>query len=315
MMAESAPLVTIVVPAYQAAQTVGETLASLSAQTYRNMEVIVVDDGSLDGTAQVVQQAVTRSVGNVHLLRQENAGQAAALNAGWKQASGVYLGYLGADDVLYPHAIAKVVQFLEVHVEFIGAYPDYDLIDANSKVIRRVRAPDYDPHDLVELVVCQPGPGALFRRRAFEQTGGWDPSLQQMPDFDFWLRLTKYGMLARFAEPLAGFRVHEQSLTFGAPTVSRSEEAPKLMAAFLTDAPKHRWNSARAMAWSHVIAARLHLRAGRLGLALRHLKTALQYDTTIVVHPRLWRLLAGGAFGQLRYRLSARTRPTDKKKT
>ena len=310
-MSESTPPVTIVVPAYQAAQTVGETLASLSAQTYGNLEIIVVDDGSSDGTAEIVQQAVTRSNGHVCLVRQKNAGQAAALNAGWKQASGAYFGYLAADDVLYPNAITKMVQFLETHLEFIGAYPDYDLIDANSKVIRSVHAPDYDAHDLVELIVCQPGPGALFRRLAFEQTGGWDPSLSQMPDFDFWLRLTRFGTLARVPEPLAGFRVHEQSLTFAAPTVSRSEEAPNLVAAFLADAPEDRWNSGRAMAWSHIIAARLHLRAGRLRAACRHLHKAFHYEVGIIAQPRFWRLLVGGALGQLRYRLLQTTGAVD----
>jgi GT2 family glycosyltransferase len=302
-MTANSPRVTIVIPAYQAAGTIGEALASLTAQTYSNLEIIVVDDGSTDATAKIVRQIATKSHGRIRTFWQENAGQAAALNAGWAQASGVYLGYLGADDVLYASAVETLVHFLEAHGEFFGAYPDYNLVDAHSKVIRRVYAPDYDSRDLIERSICQPGPGALFRRAAFECTGGWNPSLRQMPDFDFWLRLSRYGALARLAEPLAGFRVHEQSLTFAAPTVSRSEEAPNLMAAFLADAPKDRWNSARAMAWSHIIAARLHLRAGRLRAACRHLNEAFHYEVGIVAQPRFWRLLVGGALGQLRYRL------------
>jgi hypothetical protein len=58
-----------------------------------------------------------------------------------------------------------MVQFLKAHPEFVGAYPDYDLIDADSKVIRHIRAPDYSAQDLIELIVCQPGPGALVRHR------------------------------------------------------------------------------------------------------------------------------------------------------
>jgi glycosyltransferase involved in cell wall biosynthesis len=305
--AENSPCVTIVIPAYQAADTIGEALASLFAQTYTNLEIIVVDDGSSDETAEILQQAATKSDGRMRSFRQENAGQAAALNAGWRQASGAYLGYLGADDVLYASAIAKMVQFLEAHPEFVGAYPDYDLIDADSKVIRRIHAPDYDARDLVERFICQPGPGALFRRAAFERTGGWNSSLRQMPDFDFWLRLSHYGALARVAEPLGGFRVHERSQTFAAPSVSKSEEPPILMAAFLAEATAGRWNAARAMAWSHIVAARLHLRAGRLRPSLRHLKKALGYHAAIIIQPRFWRLIVGGTFGQLRYRLQAVT--------
>jgi glycosyl transferase family 2 len=310
---ERGPRVTIVIPAYQAAETIGEALESLTGQTYPDLEIIVVDDGSSDSTAEIVQQSAAKSNLRIRLLHQENAGQAAALNVGWGQASGAYLGYLGADDVLYASAVAKLVQFLEAHPEFVGAYPDYDLIGADSKVIRRVHAPDYDARDLVERFICQPGPGALFRRVAFEQTGGWNSSLRQMPDFDFWLRLTRYGALARVVEPLGGFRVHERSQTFAAPSVSKSEEPPILMAAFLAEATGGQWNAARAMAWSHIVAARLHLRAGRLRPSLQHLKKALAYDAAIIIQPRFWRLIAGGTFGQLRYRLLAVTRPANDK--
>jgi hypothetical protein len=301
------PPVTIVVPAYQAADTIRETLVSLIGQTYAKLEIVVVDDGSSDSTNDVVQE-VARSDSRIRLFRQGNAGQAAALNSGWRRSSGVYLGYLGADDVLHQNAVERIVQFLEVHPEYIGAYPDYDLIDASSKVVRRIRAPDYDPNALVEQFICQPGPGALLRRAAFERTGGWNPALRQMPDFDFWLRLTSYGELARFPESLAGFRVHERSQTFAASSVAGSEEPPQLMAAFLANTTGNRWSAARAMGWSHIMAARLHLRAGRMRPMLRHLKRAMQYDAAIGVQPRFWRLLAGGAFGQVRYRFLATTR-------
>jgi glycosyltransferase involved in cell wall biosynthesis len=159
---ENAPRVTIVVPAYQAADTISEALASLTAQTYANLEIIVVDDGSTDSTGEIARQAAAKSNGRLRTFRQENAGQAAALNFGWRRSSGAYLGYLGADDVLYATAVETMVEFLKAHPEIVGAYPDYHLIDA--QVIRRVFAPDYNVRDLVERFICQPGPGALFRR-------------------------------------------------------------------------------------------------------------------------------------------------------
>ena len=312
--AQRSPQVTIVIPAYQAAGTIGEALASLTAQTYVNLEILVIDDGSFDSTAEIARQAAAQSNGRIDVFRQENAGQAAALNVGWHRASGTYLGYLGADDVLYADAVAKLVQFLEAHSEYVGVYPDYDLIDLRSKVIRRIHAPDYDARDLVENFICQPGPGALFRREAFEGIGGWNPELRQMPDFDFWLRLSRYGALAHLAEPLAGFRVHEQSQTFAAPPVSNSEEPPKLMQAFLAGAAANGWNAARAMAWSHVMAAQLHLRAGRVRQMLQHLRKAVRFDAAIIAQPRLWRLLAAAILGQPRYRLLGATRAADSKK-
>ena len=85
---ENAPRVTIVVPAYQAADTISEALASLTAQTYANLEIIVVDDGSTDSTGEIARQAAAKSNGRLRTFRQENAGQAAALNFGWRRSSG-----------------------------------------------------------------------------------------------------------------------------------------------------------------------------------------------------------------------------------
>jgi hypothetical protein len=85
------------------------------------------------------------------------------------------------------------------------------------------------------------------------------------------------------------------------------------MTAFLAGSTAGQWNAARAMASSHIVAARLHLRAGRLRPSLWHLKKALAYDATIIIQPRFWRLISGGIFGQLRYRLLAVTRRADDK--
>lgn len=306
------PLVSIVVPAYQAAATIGETLASLAAQTWDRLEVVVVDDGSSDATGDIARSAAARSNGRIRYVRQDNCGQSAALNAGWGQSSGAYLGYLGADDVLYPGCVATLVRILEQRPDLLGVYPDYDLIDAASRVIRRVHAPDFDPRDLVERGICQPGPGALFRRAAFDLTGGWNRGLRQMPDYDFWLRFVRFGTLARVPEPLAGFRVHEDSQTFAAPSATKSEEPPALMRAFLAEASPGQWNQGRAMASAHTLAARLHLRAGRVGPALRHAMSALAQEPAIAVQPRFWRFLASGALGRLRYRLTASTQSSSR---
>src|SRR5450755_1373795 len=98
----------------------------------------------------MAQEASRRSNGRMRYMRQANAGQAAALNSGWAQSSGEYLGYLGADDVLYPEAVARLVEYLERNPVPLAVYPDYDLIDAKSKIIRRIYAPDYDARQMVE---------------------------------------------------------------------------------------------------------------------------------------------------------------------
>jgi hypothetical protein len=112
-----------------------------------------------------------------------------------------------------------------------------------------------------------------------------------------------YGTPARVAERPARFRVHELSLTFGAPSVSRSEDAPTLMTAFLTNATEGQWNSVRAMAWSHIGICAPDA-CGRLGGTFKGLCVA-----TPQLRPNaFWRLVAGAAFGPLRSRPLKTTR-------
>jgi glycosyltransferase involved in cell wall biosynthesis len=306
----SSTRVSIVVPAYDAEETIAETLSSLMAQTYANLEVIIVDDGSSDQTAEIAQVAASGSNGRMRYMQQENAGQSAALNVGWAEASGGYLGYLSADDVVYPDALATLADFLDRNPPILAVYPDYDLIDAESKVIRRVYAPNYDPREMVEQSVCQPGPAVLFRKEAFTRTGGWNCDFKQMPDFEFWLRLGRSGPMARLPRALAGFRVHDRSQSFAIPSETKSEEPVRLIEGFLAAGSAADWNAARAKAWAHVLSARLHVRAGRLRQALRHLRLAWQHDSSVSRHVRFWHLLGSGAFGRIRYRL---TNPVSKR--
>ena len=299
------PVVSIVVPAYNAAETIAETLRSLAAQTYPALEVIVVDDGSSDSTGVAAQEIVSRHSILMRYIRQTNAGQAAALNNGWSQSRGEYLGYLSADDILYPKAVETLVKFLR-ETGSCAVYPDYDLIDANSKRIRVVMAPEFEARALIERSVCQPGPGALFRRDAYLKTGGWNTKLRLTPDFDFWLRMSRHGSLARVPSVLAGFRVHEGSQSFAVPSEQKSEEPVAVITAYF-EGDGGPWRRAVAMAWAHTLSARLHLRAGRWSMACSHLMRALSSSASICARFRFWHLLLSGALGRLRYRLQSAT--------
>jgi glycosyltransferase involved in cell wall biosynthesis len=106
------PKVSVIVPAYNAAQWIGQTLESLDDQRYQNLQVIVVDDGSVDGTAEVAESFASRFP-DWRLMQQENRGQTAALNIGLSAATGKYIQYLDADDLLLPGKIRAQVERLE----------------------------------------------------------------------------------------------------------------------------------------------------------------------------------------------------------
>ena len=203
-------MVTIVTPAYNQAGFLPETIESVLAQTSPDIEYIVINDGSTDHTADVMAQYA----GRLEAISQTNRGQAQTLNEGWARARGKYLAYLSSDDTLRPEAIAKLVAVLERDENIVCVFPDADLIDESSAVARRNVC---RPFDLAQLVVeqeCYIGPGALFRRSAFEKVGGWRPDLRLAPDREFWMRLARFGEFHFLRESLSGYRIHPRSISY-----------------------------------------------------------------------------------------------------
>ncbi|NMV41886.1 glycosyltransferase [Ralstonia insidiosa] len=204
------PLVTIVTPTFNQSKFVAETIESVLAQTYPNIEYIVLDDGSTDDTKQVLATYAERAI----IESQQNLGQARTLNKGWGMARGKYLAYLSSDDLIYPHAIERLIGILEADSGVVCAFPNSDLIDVHSRVIKRNICKPFDFEDLVVRQECYIGPGAVFRRDAFEAVGGWCPKLKLAPDREFWIRLASRGRFEFCADTLAGYRMHPKSISY-----------------------------------------------------------------------------------------------------
>jgi glycosyltransferase involved in cell wall biosynthesis len=300
-MPSTEPLVSIVIPAYNHARYLDEAISSVLGQSYASVELIVLDDGSRDDTRKVLQRYGTR----FYWESQPNIGQSATLSKGWTKAHGEILGYLSADDRLEPSAVAESVAALGAHPDVVATYCDFNLIDPRSQVVRRVRAPEYDYRSMLVTVTCAPGPGAFFRRSAYEKTGPWDRSLRQMPDYDFWLRLGLQGAFVRIPKPLAAFRIHEASQTYGIVSAERAMEPVVILSrAFehpeLPQALKPLRNE--AMANASLIAAQLHLRAGRFRDGWRAVRFAAKSDPRVLGSFRTLRLLANAAFNRAGHR-------------
>jgi glycosyltransferase involved in cell wall biosynthesis len=265
--------VSIVIPAFNAERYVGAAVKSVLAQTYAPLEVIVIDDGSTDGTFAALQELAPA----IRLIRQSNAGQAAALNRGWDMSSGELLGYLSADDLLLPGAIERTAAALAHDPAAVLAYPNFGLIDENAKATGVVHAQDYSERALYRELVCLPGPGALFRRTAFARVGGWNPALRQIPDLDFFLRLALQGPFVHVPEVLAEFRMHGDSATYRPVSRERAEEPIQMVREFFarTDIPP------RQRAWqpyttanAYLLSGMIHGQSGRLGSAMRRFAQA-----------------------------------------
>ncbi|MHB8643783.1 MAG: glycosyltransferase family 2 protein [Gaiellaceae bacterium] len=210
--------VSIVTPSYNQAQFLEETIESVLAQDYPDLEYVVVDDGSTDGSFDIARRYDSR----LHkLVVQENAGQVAAINHGFRHTDGELLGWLNSDDVLLPGAVSAVVEELEKDPEALLVYGDNVFIDeAGTRIPRERASAEGAPFDPVTMVRrCKnwiPQPGSLFTRRALE-IAPLDERGYYFFDFEFAIRLGAVGAVKYVPILLAGYRLHSESKTVGQP--------------------------------------------------------------------------------------------------
>jgi glycosyltransferase involved in cell wall biosynthesis len=203
------PLVSIVTPSFSQGHFLRRTIDSVLAQTYPNVEYLVVDGGSTDATLDVL-----RSYGDrIRWLSEPDSGQTNAINKGFGMARGEIAGYLNSDDVLLPEAIAKVVEYFRDHPSCDLVYGDADYIDEKDAVIGKYPTAPYSFDRLLQdCCICQPA--AYWRARAAEEIGPFDERLDYAMDYDYWLRLDRSGFVIRhMAETIAQSRLHPTAKT------------------------------------------------------------------------------------------------------
>jgi glycosyltransferase involved in cell wall biosynthesis len=203
------PLVSVITPTYNQAGYLGETIQSILSQDYPRVEYIVLDDGSTDDTRNVLQKYGSRIIWETH----PNMGEHRTVNKGWMMSHGEIIAVINSDDLLLPGAISSAVKFMTQRPEILVAYPDWNLIDTNSSVIRHVQVLEYDYLFMVRHHECLTPAWAFMRRDALLLANSRDPSFKYVADFDYWLRLGLHGTFARIPETLAAFRVHHGSIS------------------------------------------------------------------------------------------------------
>ncbi len=294
------PLVSIVIPAYNAAPYLRQAIDSVLSQDYPHVELLVLDDGSTDDTRDILRGYGNRFSWESHA----NMGQAATINKGWRMAKGEIWSYLSADDALAPDAVRKAIPYLTDGV--VLAYGDFNLIDSSSRHIRRVEAPDFNYQDMFSRLICQPGPGVFMKRRAVEAAGFWDGAYRQMPDYDLWLRLGLQGRFVRVSEVLASFRVHEQSQTFAVADEQRAMEPVLILSRFVETQTLPAdllplKTTALSNAW--LVTAQLQIRSGRFREGLQALRRSFSLCPRNFLYPRTLRILSNSLFNRTLHRL------------
>lgn len=262
--------VSVIIPTYNYGRFIAETLRSVLAQTLSPSEVIVVDDGSTDDTAEVI--AAFGSA--VKYIRQENAGVCAARNRGVMESRGELIAFLDADDLLEPSAFEKQVARFEADAS-IGlvhcGIREFDSETGQTITYKLVGGEEGVADNLLlwEGAVI-PGPGAgMVSREAFDAVGGFDTSMKVGEDWDFCYRIARKFRVGFVAEPLVNYRSHRNAAHRNVAEMERGMRRFYEKAFSTTDESvlRHR---RRAYGNFHKVMAGSYFHAGDYGQFARH---------------------------------------------
>ncbi|NQU61364.1 MAG: glycosyltransferase family 2 protein [Rhodospirillales bacterium] len=204
--------ISVIMPAYQAVDTIGRTLASITTQTLKPREVIIVDDGSEDGTFEKAESLGPEMGGiGLKVIRQDHQGAGAARNRAIAESNQPYLAFLDADDEWLPEKLERSMAFMEGS-DFVLVAHDYITGEGDQAVhhdcVRRFKETQ-DPFIGLYRKGYIPSSSVVTRRDAVVSVGGFDPSLANAQDFDLWLALLREPEtpFLVFGEPLLRYHI------------------------------------------------------------------------------------------------------------
>jgi glycosyl transferase family 2 len=207
------PRVTVLLPVYNAARYVGDAVRSVLAQTFGDFELLVIDDGSTDASAEVVQ---SYSDSRIRFVRNErNLGLTPTLNRGLSLARGELVARQDADDLSEPDRLAGQVTFLDEHADTAVVGTWYRKIDADGRITADRRLPVRDAALRWAMLSYCPivHSAAMFRRHAVMALGGYDERFVYAQDYDLWSRVARRHCVANVPASLVRYRVLPSSLT------------------------------------------------------------------------------------------------------
>ena len=214
------PLVSAIVPIYNGERFLAEALDSALAQTLQDIEIIVVNDGSTDGSGALAERYAAQHPHKVRVIHQPNQGLCHARNSALAAARGSYFALLDADDAWLPHHLADCVALLECHPEVSLVHADIERVDINGASLGRNdrlwESMQGDPFHVLflrhEHVCC---PTAVFRRAAIERVGNFDPQFNRLgcEDRDLWLRIANVARIAFINDLHARYRLHGANMS------------------------------------------------------------------------------------------------------
>jgi glycosyltransferase involved in cell wall biosynthesis len=275
----SLPFVSVVIPTYNYGRFVTDAVESVLAQTYRDFEIIVVDDGSSDDTQTKLEAYLDRIIS----IRQENQGCSAARNAGIKAAKGDWVAFMDADDLWHPRK-------LEIQMAYLARHPDVSMVASDHSQgfhlgWLEIPSDSEVPAERIGLediaVRSRFGPsGVIVRKECFDKVGVFDPDLRSVEDREMWMRIACHYHIENLKLPLWWYRIHGASMCY---VVSRmiSFERKVLERTFaMHPLLKKKWRTRlKAFSYYHRSAAYMYSTAGM------HIQALAQVLWSLAVWP------------------------------
>jgi len=225
-------LVSIITPSYNQAAYLEQTMRSVLGQEYLDIEYIVIDGGSTDGSVEIIRNYEDQLA---YWVSEKDRGQTDAINKGFLAAKGEILAWLNSDDTYNPGAVKAAVDYLQENPQVGVVYSDLNLISESGKVVGKFPAAQTDLTRLRRGYVHIPQPAAFFRAELWRKVGPLDPSFFFAMDYDLWIRLAQVSHLQYLpGRTWANFRLHA-----GAKTVDADERCwPEMLRVHYRDGGK-----------------------------------------------------------------------------
>ncbi len=269
-------LVSIVTPSYNQAAYLEQTLRSVLDQDHRDLEYLVVDGGSTDGSTDIIRRHADRLA---WWTSEKDSGQAEAINKGMQRARGEIVGWLNSDDIYLPGAVTAAARAFAAHPQAVMVYGDTRAIDAQGHTLNVLHYPQLTLEDLLcYQIIGQPA--VFMRRAAYQAAGGLDPSYHFMLDHQLWIKFALQGEIVHINEEWAAARYHPQAKN-RAQATGFAREAYRLLEwaeAERALQPALRRLGSRPRAAAERVNARYLLDDGQAGAALQAWGRAFRLD-------------------------------------
>ena len=213
-MKKNNPLISVVMPVYNAEKYLDEAITSLLIQSYENFEILAINDGSTDSSVEILKKYASIDT-RVKIISQKNKGIVAVLNRGIDEAKGEYIARMDADDVSFPNRFKDQIETFQNNPDADLVYGDFEVIDEQSRFMYRELTPPLNEDIQEALFVRNPiaHGSVMFKKDIIERVGYYSDEFGPTEDLELWMRISRQGILVGTGSSLYRWRVNTTGIT------------------------------------------------------------------------------------------------------